>query len=153
MITTLNTQSTGVAEAFRSLPVVLKLLMYPVRLLSLELLFFAFWFCANFPRPIFKKVSSRILSAIPAALILFYLALLNLPMSFSSHPQLLFQIGVGTYFEFVKIPMLAILCGYGVVAIIAISINYRRCDKAERRRIKLMLVGALIGLGSVVPAQ
>src|SRR3954470_19559848 len=106
VITTLNTQSAGVAEAFRLLPVGLKLLIYPVRLLSLELLFFAFLFCANFPRPIFKKASSRVLSALPASVIFLYLVLLNLPISFGSRPGELFEIGVGKYFDVVKIPML-----------------------------------------------
>jgi serine phosphatase RsbU (regulator of sigma subunit) len=152
VLTTLNTQSAGFATAFRALPFALKVLIYPVPLLSLEILFFAFLFCANFPRPIFKEKRAWLLSSMPAAAIFLYVALLNLPMSFGSHPELLFQVGVGIYFDFIKIPMLVILCGYAIAAVVAIIINYRRCDRVERRRIKLMLVGALIGLSSVVPA-
>jgi len=152
VLTTLNAQSAGFATAFRALPFALKVLIYPIPLLSLEILFFAFVFCANFPRPIFKKKSAWVLCSLPAAAILLYVALLNLPMSFGSRPELLFQVGVGEYFDAVKIPMLVILCGYGIAAVAAIIVNYRCCDRIERRRIKLMLVGALIGMGSVVPA-
>lgn len=152
VLTTLNSQSAGFATAFRALPFALKVLIYPVPLLSLEILFFAFVFCASFPRPIFNKKSRWVISSLPAAAILLYVALLNLPMSFGAHPELLFQVGVGKYFDAVKIPMLVILCGYGIAAVAAIIINYRRCDRIERRRIQLMLVGALIGMASVVPA-
>jgi Serine phosphatase RsbU, regulator of sigma subunit len=151
VLTLLNSQSTGSASAFRALPVVFKAIIYPVPVLSLEILFFAFFFCANFPRPLFRW-STWIKVSIPAVLIYAYLVLLNLPLCFGSQPARMFQIGVGTYFDVVKIPSLLLLCGYGVAAVVAIVINFRRCDVAERRRIKLMLVGALIGLGSVLPA-
>jgi phosphoserine phosphatase RsbU/P len=151
VLTGLNSQSTGSAAVFRGLPIVLKAIIYPVSLLSLEILFFAFVFCANFPRPLFRR-NTWIKLSIPAVLIYAYLILLNLPLCFGSRPARMFQIGVGVYFDQVKIPMLFVLCGYGVAAVVAIIINFRRCDVAERRRIKLMLVGGLIGLASVVPA-
>jgi sigma-B regulation protein RsbU (phosphoserine phosphatase) len=50
------------------------------------------------------------------------------------------------------LPFVVIIAAYAIGAVFAIVINYRRCDIVERRRIKLMLVGALIGIASVVPA-
>ncbi|MFL6299156.1 MAG: SpoIIE family protein phosphatase [Terriglobales bacterium] len=150
VLTGLNLHATGSAAAFRILPVFLRGIIYPVQLLSLEILFFAFFFCASFPRPLFRWTTC-IKFSIPAALIYIYLILLNLPLCFGPQPERMFQLGAGVYFAVVKIPLLLVLCGYGVAALIALVVKFRRCDKVERRRIKLMSLGALIGLGGVVP--
>jgi serine phosphatase RsbU (regulator of sigma subunit) len=151
-LTTINSQSAGLTTAFRGLPFLIKLIIYPIPLLSLEILFFAFVFCACFPRPIFSRPLTWILSALPAAAIYLYLILLNVPLCFGSRPELLFKVGLGVYFESLKVPIVLVLSTYGLAAVAAIVINYRRCDTVERRRIRLMLAGAMIGLASVVPA-
>jgi sigma-B regulation protein RsbU (phosphoserine phosphatase) len=152
VLTTLNGQSAGLITAFRALPIVVKALISPVLLISIGIPFFAFLFFANFPRPLFRSRGKWIAVCLPAFVIYCFTAILNFPLLFGSHPELLFQSWTGRLFLDLQLPLVVIIAAYSIAAVAAIIVNFRRCDLAERRRIKLMLVGALIGLCSVAPA-
>src|SRR4051812_4263124 len=152
VLTTLNGQLSGIGTAFRDLPLVLRALISPVLVLSIGIPFFAFIFFANFPRPIFRSWQKWFTISLPALAIYLFTAILNLPWLFGEHPELLFQSWAGRIFLGLQVPLVIVIAGYSIAAIAAIIINFRRCDVTERRRIKLMLVGALIGLFSVAPA-
>jgi sigma-B regulation protein RsbU (phosphoserine phosphatase) len=151
-LTTLNAQSSGVAAAFRSLPGILKPVIFPVLVISVCIPFFAFAFCANFPRPLFRSRRIWAVLCVPAVVIYLFTAVLNYPFLFGDHPEDLFRSRLTILYDRFQLLLVLIILAYAVAAVAAIIINYRRCDIVERRRVKLMLVGALIGLASVVPA-
>ena len=85
-------------------------------------------------------------------MIYLFLIGLNFPLLFGKKPELLLESHIGVIYQYLQLPIVTILIAYTVSSVAAIVVNYRRCDTIERRRIKLMLVAALIGLASVVPA-
>jgi len=152
VLTTLNAQSAGWASSFRGLPWLIKPIIFTVCLIALEIPFFGFVFCSNFPRPVIRKRKYWMLVCLPALFIYLFLIALNSILLFGRNPELLLKSDIGVIYEHLQLPIVAVLLAYAVGSVVAIIINFRRCDRVERRRLKLMLVGALIGLGSVVPA-
>ena len=152
VLTTLNAQSAGWASSFRGLPWLIKPIIFTVCLIALEIPFFGFVFCSNFPRPVIRKRKYWILVCLPALFIYLFLIALNSILLFGRNPELLLKSDIGVLYKHLQLPIVAVLLAYAVGSVVAIIINFRRCDRVERRRLKLMLVGALIGLGSVVPA-
>src|SRR6267154_5542378 len=152
VLTTLNAQSAGWASSFRGLPWLIKPIIFTVCLIALEIPFFGFVFCSNFPRPVIRKRKYWILVCLPALFIYLFLIALNSILLFGRNPELLLKSDIGVIYKHLQLQIVAVLLAYAVGSVVAIIINFRRCDRVERRRLKLMLVGALIGLGSVVPA-
>ena len=132
---------TGVNAMLRQLPTVLLALFYiswVARGLTAPLFF---TFCATFPRPLLRSRRLWMLIWMPYLLMLALVAVLFNPVIFDSHHA----IGTFSIALYNGLNVSSVL--YFVAGMIAVVANYRRLtDVNERRRIRVVVFGSVVGL-------
>jgi eukaryotic-like serine/threonine-protein kinase len=137
---------TGVYTMLRQLPTMIFALFYISWVAAGLTAPLFFTFCATFPRPLFRSRRLWMLIWMPYLLLLAPLEGLDIPMIFDSHHaisafsvSLYNAVNVSTALYFVA----------GVFAVVA---NYRRLtDVNERRRIRVVVLGSVVGLLALTP--